>query len=149
MGGAADTWLMESRLTNSESVEQSDREIAHGLSHCPHVVGNGASLHHVLVHLLLHLNAKLLYSLYGVDLLPILAMFPKSRQEAECIFLLGTFIQLVDKETVLKQKELLVNTVIGVCTEAICATSPYSSSLMLRCPAQYEQGLGGWEMGLG
>ena len=44
----------------------------------------------------------------------ILAMFPKSRQEAECILLLGTFIQLVDIETVLKQKELLVNTVIGV-----------------------------------
>ena len=44
----------------------------------------------------------------------ILAMFPKSRQEAECILLLGTFIQLVENETVLKQKELLVNTVIGV-----------------------------------
>ena len=44
----------------------------------------------------------------------ILAMFPKSRQEAEYILLLGTFDQLVDRETVLKQKELLVNTVIGV-----------------------------------
>ena len=44
----------------------------------------------------------------------ILAMFPKCRQEAECILLLGTFVQLVDRETVLKQKELLVNTVIGV-----------------------------------
>ena len=44
----------------------------------------------------------------------ILAMFPKCRQEAECILLLGTFVQLVDRETILKQKELLVNTVIGV-----------------------------------
>jgi hypothetical protein len=44
----------------------------------------------------------------------ILTMFPKSRQEAECILLLGTFVELVDKETVLKQKELLVNTVMGV-----------------------------------
>ena len=30
----------------------------------------------------------------------ILAMFPKSRQEAECILILGTFVELVDKETV-------------------------------------------------
>ena len=44
----------------------------------------------------------------------ILAMFPKGRQEAECILLLGTFVELVERETVLKQKELLVNTVIGV-----------------------------------
>jgi hypothetical protein len=44
----------------------------------------------------------------------ILAMFPKSIQEAECILLLGAFVELVDQETVLKQKELLVNTVIGV-----------------------------------
>ena len=44
----------------------------------------------------------------------ILAMFPKSRQEVECTLLLGTFVELVDKEVVLKQKELLVNTVIGV-----------------------------------
>ena len=44
----------------------------------------------------------------------ILAMFPKCRQEAECILPLGTFVQLVDRETILKQKELLVNTVIGV-----------------------------------
>ena len=43
----------------------------------------------------------------------ILAMFPKSRQEAECILLLGTFVELVERETVLKQKELIVNTVIG------------------------------------
>ena len=45
----------------------------------------------------------------------LLAMFPKSRQEAECILILGTYVELVDKEVVLKQKkELLVNTVLGV-----------------------------------
>ena len=44
----------------------------------------------------------------------ILAMFPKSRQEDECILLIGTFVELVDKEVVLKQRDLLVNTVIGV-----------------------------------
>ena len=44
----------------------------------------------------------------------ILAMFPKCRQESECILLLGTFVELVDRETVLKGKDLLVNTVIGV-----------------------------------
>ena len=44
----------------------------------------------------------------------ILAMFPKSRQEAVCILLLETFVKLVERETILKQKELLVNTVIGV-----------------------------------
>ena len=43
-----------------------------------------------------------------------LAMFLKIRQEAECILILGTFVELVDKETVLKQKELSVNTVIVV-----------------------------------
>ena len=44
----------------------------------------------------------------------ILAMFPKSRQEAEVMILLATFIELVDKEAVIKQKEVLVSTVIGV-----------------------------------
>ena len=45
----------------------------------------------------------------------LLAMFPKSRKEAECILILGTYVELVDKEVVLKQKkELLVNTVLGV-----------------------------------
>ena len=44
----------------------------------------------------------------------ILAMFPKSRYEAECTLILGTYVELVDKEVALKQKELLVNTVIGV-----------------------------------
>ena len=44
----------------------------------------------------------------------ILAMFPKCKQEAEVMLLLATFIELVDKEAVLKQKEVLVSTVIGV-----------------------------------
>ena len=44
----------------------------------------------------------------------ILARFSKGRQEAECILLLCTYLELVDKEVILKQKELLVNTVEGV-----------------------------------
>jgi hypothetical protein len=44
----------------------------------------------------------------------ILGMFLKIRQEAECILILGTYVELVDREVVLKLKELLVNTVIGV-----------------------------------
>ena len=46
----------------------------------------------------------------------ILAMFPKSSQEVECtlILILGTFVELVDVETVHKQKDLLVDTVKGV-----------------------------------
>ena len=44
----------------------------------------------------------------------ILARFPKGRKDIECTLLLGTYIELVDREAVLKQKELLVNTVIGV-----------------------------------
>ena len=43
----------------------------------------------------------------------LLAMFSKGRQDAECTLLLGTYLELVDREVVLKQKELLVNTVIG------------------------------------
>ena len=37
----------------------------------------------------------------------ILARFSKGRQEAECILLLCTYLELVDKEVILKQKELL------------------------------------------
>ena len=44
----------------------------------------------------------------------ILAMFPKCMQETECLFLLGNYMQLVDKEVVAKQKELLVDTLRGV-----------------------------------
>ena len=38
-------------------------------------------------------------------------MYPKVAQEAETIFLLGIFMELVDREVVGKQKELLVGTV--------------------------------------
>ena len=38
---------------------------------------------------------------------------PKSRQDDECTLLLGTHVELVHQEVVLKQKDLLVNTVIG------------------------------------
>ena len=44
----------------------------------------------------------------------ILAMFPTCRQEDECIFLLGTYVELVDKEVVSGQKELLLATLVGV-----------------------------------
>jgi hypothetical protein len=44
----------------------------------------------------------------------ILVMFPKSRQEGECTLILGTFVELVDVKIVKKQKDLLVNTVIGM-----------------------------------
>jgi hypothetical protein len=44
----------------------------------------------------------------------LLAQFPKGRQENECTLLLGTYVELVDREAVLKEKELLLNTVIGV-----------------------------------
>ena len=38
-----------------------------------------------------------------------MAVFPKCMQETECLFLLGNYMQLVDK-----QKELLVDTLRGV-----------------------------------
>ena len=44
----------------------------------------------------------------------LLARFPISRQDDECIFLLGTYVELVDREVVLKERELLVDTLIGV-----------------------------------
>ena len=44
----------------------------------------------------------------------LLARFPKDRQEDECTLLLGTYVELVDREVVLKEKELLVDTLIGV-----------------------------------
>ena len=43
----------------------------------------------------------------------LLAKFQKGRQEDECTLLLGTYVELVDREVALKQEELLVNTVIG------------------------------------
>ena len=53
----------------------------------------------------------------------LLARFPKGRQEDECTLLLGTYVQLVDSEVVLKRKELLVNTVIGVLQAKILSAS--------------------------
>ena len=44
----------------------------------------------------------------------LMAKFPMCRQESECMFLLGTYLELVDREVVSKQKELLVDTVLGV-----------------------------------
>ena len=44
----------------------------------------------------------------------IMAQFPTCRQEAECIFILGNYIELVDSEAVSKQKELLPDTLVGV-----------------------------------
>ena len=41
-------------------------------------------------------------------------MFQRVAQEAETIFLLGVFMELVDREVVGKQKELMVGTVRGV-----------------------------------
>ena len=43
-----------------------------------------------------------------------MAMYPRSRHEDECIFLVGTFVELVDRDVLSKQKDLLVNTLIGV-----------------------------------
>ena len=44
----------------------------------------------------------------------IMAQFPTCRYEAECMFLLGNFVQLVDSEVMSQQKELLVDTLVGV-----------------------------------
>ena len=44
----------------------------------------------------------------------ILAKFPQSDHEVECLLILGTYVELVDREVVLKQKDLMVNTLIGV-----------------------------------
>ena len=44
----------------------------------------------------------------------ILVMFPKCTQEPEVLFLLGNFIQMVDKDVINKQKELRVDSMLGV-----------------------------------
>ena len=44
----------------------------------------------------------------------VLAMFPKSRQETEVIFILGNYLQLVDEEVMNKQKVLRVDSMLGV-----------------------------------
>ena len=41
-------------------------------------------------------------------------MYPRCRREAEVIFLLSTFKELVDKEAVGKQKELMLGMLRGV-----------------------------------
>ena len=41
-------------------------------------------------------------------------MYPRCRREAEVIFLLSTYKELVDREAVGKQKELMVGTLRGV-----------------------------------
>ena len=46
-----------------------------------------------------------------VPALSIMLSYPRSRREAEAVFLLGMHMELVDKEAVIKQKELLVGTV--------------------------------------
>ena len=44
----------------------------------------------------------------------LMLMYPRCRREAEAAFLLGTYMELADKELVGKQKELMVGTVRGV-----------------------------------
>ena len=44
----------------------------------------------------------------------IMLMYPKCRKEAEVAFLLCTYMELVDREAIGKQKELMVGTVRGV-----------------------------------
>ena len=44
----------------------------------------------------------------------IMLIYPKCRREAEAVFLLCTFLELVDREVAGKQKELMVGTVRGV-----------------------------------
>ena len=52
----------------------------------------------------------------------IMAQFPTNRQEPECMFLLGTYLELVDREVVSKQKELLVDTLLGVLKSKVVRT---------------------------
>ena len=44
----------------------------------------------------------------------IMLMYPRSMREVEVAFLIGTYMDLVDQEVVIKQKELMVGTVKGV-----------------------------------
>ena len=44
----------------------------------------------------------------------VMAMFPTFRFENECVFILGVYMELVDREVVSKQKELVVNCLLGV-----------------------------------
>ena len=51
----------------------------------------------------------------NIDIL--LAMFPTCRQEVECIFILGTYVELIDREVVAGLKDLLLDTFLGVLRE--------------------------------
>ena len=42
------------------------------------------------------------------------SMFLRSRHGDQSIFLVGTYVELVNQEVMSKQKDLLVNTVVGV-----------------------------------
>ena len=44
----------------------------------------------------------------------VLVLFPKSTQEAEVLFILGNYMQLVDMDVVNKQKVLRVDSMLGV-----------------------------------
>ena len=44
----------------------------------------------------------------------VLAMFPKCTQESEFMFILGNYLELVDKDAVNKQKVLRVDSMRGV-----------------------------------
>ena len=44
----------------------------------------------------------------------VMAMFPTCRFEMECVFILGVYMELVDREVVSRQKELLVSCLLGV-----------------------------------
>ena len=44
----------------------------------------------------------------------IMLMFPTTMLETECCFLLGNYVELVDKIAISKQSELTVDTLLGV-----------------------------------
>merc|ERR1712215_590535 len=44
----------------------------------------------------------------------LMAMFPTGRFEVECTFLLGVYVEVVDREVVSEQKELLLHSLQGV-----------------------------------
>ena len=48
----------------------------------------------------------------------LMLMYPRCRREAEAIFLLSTYTELVDREVVEKQKELMLGTLRGVLLRA-------------------------------
>ena len=51
----------------------------------------------------------------------LLLMYPSCRKEGECSFLLGTYLEQVHREVVLKDKELLVNYMKGVLRSRLTA----------------------------